>query len=272
VMQIGPNPVLMGRHYPLDVAAQCDVKGTLQALIAALPRNEAWAKQRGKVRAYAKTLIEREEKLAREHEGDEIVHPAVLEAQLASVLPRNTVMVQESSTARTALMSFGHDAMTWTRSGGGSLGFGVGAAIGAKIAVGREKPVVLHLGDGALGYSAMGFWTMARYNTAMLIVVSNNESYQIVRHNWARQMPDSKMVRDGKYPGLMLGSPMVDYVGLAHSQGIEGEKVAKSKDLGDALKRGLARVTQQNKPYLLDISVAREGVGAEATWDQEWEV
>ncbi|MBM4440325.1 MAG: thiamine pyrophosphate-binding protein [Candidatus Rokubacteria bacterium] len=272
VMQIGPNPVLMGRHYPLDVAAQCDVKGTLQALIAALPKNEAWAKQRGKVRAYAKTLIEREEKLAREHEGDEVVHPAALEAQLAELLPRDTVMVQESSTARTTLMHFGHDAMTWTRSGGGSLGFGVGAAIGAKIAVGREKPVVLHLGDGALGYSAMGFWTMARYNTAMLIVVSNNESYQIVRHNWARQMPDSKMVRDGKYPGLMLGSPMVDYVGLAASQGIEGEKVAKSKDLGVALRRGLERAFEQNKPYLLDISVQREGVGAEATWDQEWEV
>ncbi|HTI54472.1 MAG TPA: hypothetical protein VMC04_09580, partial [Verrucomicrobiae bacterium] len=63
------------------------------------------------------------------------MHPAVLEAQLASVLPRNTVMVQESSTARTALMSFGHGGMDWTRSGGGSLGFGVGAAIGAKIAV-----------------------------------------------------------------------------------------------------------------------------------------
>ena len=76
--------------------------------------------------------------------------------------------------------------MAWTRSGGGSLGFGVGAAIGAKIAVGRERPVVLHLGDGALGYSAVGFWTMARYNTAILTVVSNNESYQIVRHNWAR--------------------------------------------------------------------------------------
>ena len=46
--------------------------------------------------------------------------------------------------------------------------------------------MVLHLGDGALGYSAVGFWTMARYNTAILTVVSNNESYQIVRHNWAQ--------------------------------------------------------------------------------------
>ena len=74
------------------------------------------------------------------------MHPALLEAQLANVLPRNTVVVQESSTARTTLLPFGHQGMDWTRSGGGSLGFGVGAAIGAKIAVGRERPVVLHLG------------------------------------------------------------------------------------------------------------------------------
>ena len=278
VMQIGPNPVLMGRHYPLDLAAQCDVKTTLQAVIEALTRLHGpemvsgWAKRREKVAAYAKTLIEREEKLAREHEGDAVIHPAVLEAHLADVLPRETVMVQESSTARTTLLPFGHGGMTWTRSGGGSLGFGVGAAIGAKIAVGRERPVVLHLGDGALGYSAMGFWTMARYKTAMLIVVSNNESYQIVRHNWANQMPDSKMVRDGKYPGLTLGAPMVDYVGLARAQGVEGEAVTKAKELETALRRGLERVTKENRPYLLDVSVAREGIGADATWDQEWEL
>jgi benzoylformate decarboxylase len=275
VIQIGPNPVLMGRHYPLDLAAQCDVKSTLQGVIAALGRasgRERWAKERGKVRAFAKNLIEREEALVREHERDAVIHPAVLEANMADVLPRNAVMVQESSTARTALMSFGQGGMTWTRSGGGSLGFGVGAAIGAKIAVGREKPVILHLGDGALGYSAMGFWTIARYNAAMLIVVSNNDSYQVVRHNWARQMPDSKMVRDGKYPGLILSSPMVDYVGLARSQGVDGEAVMKPQDLDVALRRGLDRVVRENKPYLLDVSVAREGVGADATWDQEWEV
>jgi benzoylformate decarboxylase len=278
VMQIGPNPVLMGRHYPLDLAAQCDVKSTLQALIEALPRVNgaekvaSWAKQRERIGAYAKTLIEREETLVREHEGDAVIHPAVLEAELANLLPRETVVVQESSTARTALMTFGHGGMTWTRSGGGSLGFGVGAAIGAKIAVGRERPVLCHLGDGALGYSAIGFWTMARYRTAMLIVVSNNESYQIVRHNWANQMPDSKMVREGRYPGLTLGSPMVDYVGLARAQGVEGEQVTKVKELETALRRGLERVTRENRPYLLDVAVAREGIGADATWDQDWQL
>jgi benzoylformate decarboxylase len=275
VLQIGPNPILMGRHYPLDLAAQTDVKGTLAAVCEALkkrPGAEGWAKQRAKVRAFARTLIEREETLVREHAHDAVIHPAVLGAQLAEMLPRDTVMVQESSTARTGLIAFGHQGMTWTRSGGGSLGFGVGAAIGAKIAAGHERPVVLHLGDGALGYSASGFWTMARYKTPILTIVSNNESYQVVRHNWANQMPDSKMVRDNKYPGLFLGDPAIDYAALAKSQGVDGETVATLKDLEPALRRGLDVVNKQRRPYLLDVSVAREGIGAEATWYDDWEM
>src|SRR2546425_5045992 len=148
VMQIGPNPLLMGRHYPLDVAAQCELRDTLRNLTEALTRLHpadrvaAWARQRAKVRTYAKLLINREEDLVREHEHDPIVHPSLLEAHLAEVLPRNTVMVQESSTARTTLLPLGHEGMAWTRSGGGSLGFGVGASVGAKLAVGRERRVV----------------------------------------------------------------------------------------------------------------------------------
>jgi thiamine pyrophosphate-dependent acetolactate synthase large subunit-like protein len=110
IIQIGPNPVLMGRHYPLDLAAQCEVKGTLDGIIEALTRVnpsgrvQGWAKQRAKVRAYAKTLIEREEKLVREHEHDSVIHPAVLQASLAATLPKDGVMVHESSTARTTLV------------------------------------------------------------------------------------------------------------------------------------------------------------------------
>ncbi|RPH81547.1 MAG: thiamine pyrophosphate-binding protein [Candidatus Rokuibacteriota bacterium] len=273
IVQIGPNPLLMGRHYPLDVAAQCEVRDTLRGLTDALARSSAaggWVRQRGKVRAFARLLIEREENLVREHQNDTPTHPCVLEAHLAELLPKDAVMVQESSTARTALMALGHGGTTWTRSGGGSLGFGVGAAIGAKIAVGRERPVVLNLGDGALGYSAVGFWTMARYNTAVLTVVSANDSYQIVRHNWARDMPDAKMIRDGKFPGLWLSDPAVDYVSLARAQGVDGECVKTVKELEPALRRGLDITTRGNRPYLVEVAVAREGIGADSTWFQDW--
>ena len=275
IMQIGPNPLLMGRHYPLDVAVQCDVRDTLRGVADALSKSSAsggWARQRGKVRAFAKLLIEREENLVREHQNDTLTHPSVLEAHLASLLPKDAVVVQESSTARATLMSFGHGGMTWTRSGGGSLGFGVGAAIGAKIAVGRDRPVILNLGDGALGYSAVGFWTMARYNTAILTVVSANDSYQIVRHNWAKDMPDAKMIRDGKYPGLWLSDPAVDYVSLARSQGVDGECVKTVKDLEPALRRGLDITTRGNRPYVVEVAVAREGIGADSTWFQDWKM
>ena len=107
IMQIGPNPLLMGRHYPLDLAAQCETTETLRGITQALGRVHgpekagAWATQRAKVRAYAAMLIEREENLVREHEHDSRctrgaggapgLHPA-----------ESTVMVQESSTARTS--------------------------------------------------------------------------------------------------------------------------------------------------------------------------
>jgi len=276
VVQIGPNPLLMGRHYPLDIAAQCELKGTMRELTEALTRLHssdhiaAWGRRRARVRTYARLLIEREEDLVREHEHDTSVHASLLEAQLAELLPRTSFMIHESSTARTTLLPLGYQAMGYTRSGGGSLGWGVGGAIGAKIAAGRERPVVLNLGDGALTYSAAGFWTMARYNTAILTIVSNNEAYQIVRQNWAREAPDSKMVREGKYPGIYLGGPPTDYVALARAQGVPGESVATAKELEPALRRGLDHITRANRPYLIEVAVEREGVGADSTWYQDW--
>ena len=77
VMQIGPNPTLMGRHYPLDLAAQCNLKDTLPALCETISNMydadtiELWRNQRAKVSTYAKRLLEREEAVVREHADDE---------------------------------------------------------------------------------------------------------------------------------------------------------------------------------------------------------
>ena len=276
IMQIGPNPLLMGRHYPLDVAVQCELRDTLRALserAGALERLERLgppAQQGARVRQAPDRARGDAGARAPERRAHRI--RACWRRTWPACCPKDAVMVQESSTARATLMSFGHGGMTWTRSGGGSLGFGVGAAIGAKIAVGRDRPVMLNLGDGALGYSAVGFWTMARYNTAVLTVVSANDSYQIVRHNWAKDMPDAKMIRDGKYPGLWLSDPAVDYVSLARSQGVDGECVKTVKELEPALRRGLDITTRGNRPYVVEVAVAREGVGADSTWFQDWKM
>jgi benzoylformate decarboxylase len=277
IIQLGPNTTLMGRHYPLDIAVQCEVKGTLSALCDAIKRLhisesiESWGKQRAKVRTYAKRLITREEAVVREHENDEIIHPSLLQAQMAQLLPKDSVIVGENPTARTGLLPFGYQNMWRMSGGGGSLGWAVGGAIGAKIGFGDERPVILSIGDGSLTYSAAGFWSMARYNTPVLTLVSNNESYQVVRLNWAREAPESRMTREDKYPGLFLGGPSINYVELAHSQGVDGERVTEPQELEAALKRGIDRITKDHQPYLLDVAVAREGAGAASTWYQGWQ-
>src|SRR2546430_9749939 len=62
--------------------------------------------------------------------------------------------------------------------------------------------------------------TLFSYTTLFrsLTIVSNNESYHIVRHNWAREVPDSKMVRDGTYPGLYLSARSEEHTSELQSQ------------------------------------------------------
>ena len=65
---------------------------------------------------------------------------------------------------------------------------------------------------------------------------------------------------------------MVDYVGLARSQGIEGECVTNVKELEPALRRGMDAITRENRPYMVEVAVAREGIGADSTWYQDWQL
>ena len=53
---------------------------------------------------------------------------------------------------------------------------------------------------------------------------------------------------------------------------MEGEAVTTLKELEPALRRGVERTTRDNRPYLIDVTVAREGVGADSTWYQDWQL
>jgi hypothetical protein len=44
------------------------------------------------------------------------------------------------------------------------------------------------------------------------------------------------------------------------------------KELEPALRRGIERTTRENKPYVIDVKVSREGIGADSTWYQDWKM
>ena len=74
-----------------------------------------------------------------------------------------------------------------------------------------------------------------------------------------------------RYPETFLGDPEIDFVLLAKSQGIEGERVSEPADLAAAMTR--AKDAQAGgAPYVLDVKIANLGAGSgdAATWKTDY--
>jgi benzoylformate decarboxylase len=149
---------------------------------------------------------------------------------------------------------------------GFALGWGLGAALGVKIAR-PDHQVVAVLGDGALLFGQLeGLWTAARYAIPILIVVLNNRSYDSERQALFMTSPVAKANQDRwKDMACYLGDPAIDFVRIAQGFGIEGTTVSRPDDLAAAIARAGA-ATRAGQPYLIDAIVARTGGGAESTW------
>ncbi len=118
-------------------------------------------------------------------------------------------------------------------------------------------------------YSASCFWSQVRYGVPVLTVVWNNHNYQTVRFAYDRYQ--GKMSESGHYAGMYLGDPDIDFVKLAGSQGVPGEKVERGDQIESALGRGIA-ATRGGSPYVIEVDIARYGGGAKSTWHQEFKL
>ena len=98
-----------------------------------------------------------------------------------------------------------------------------------------------------------------------LTVVWNNLNYQTVRGGFHRH--DGQMAQTGKYAGMYLGDPDIDFVQLAASQGVQGERATTPTELAEDLKRG-TEVTASGEPYVVEAMIRRIGAGAESTWHE----
>ena len=274
-VRIGIDTSHMGRNYPTDVAVVGDVKESLRDLSSAIDgmvtkqRLKAMAEPRSeKVRAFTKAQRERVETAARKNFGKSVIHPDELGAVMARTIDPDAIVVSENLTGKRDFFNYGYreDEQMWIDNTGHSLGWGIGAATGAKLAA-PDRQVVCTIGDGSVMYSASGFWTQKRYSVPVLTVVSNNHNYQTVRGAYYRYQ--NKMASSGHYTGMYLGDPDIDFVKLADSQGVAGEQVTASSQLESALKRGI-KATRDGNPYVVEVVIDRYGGGAESTWHQKF--
>ena len=274
IVRIGLDLSSMGRNYATDLALVGDVKESLKDLDAALggmltrERLNAFGKSRGEeVKGIsAETWDERDTSL-KANFGKTPMHPDEL-TWLMAKHAGNAMIVSEvhSSVARYDHFRFSHrpeDPM-WLSYTSNGLGWGLGAAIGAKLAQ-PNRTVICSIGDGAVMYCSSAFWTQARYAVPVLNIVWNNRNYETVRLGFNRY--GGQMAVSGRYAGMYLGEPDIDYVKLAESQGVKGEKANSQAEFESAMKRGI-QATKDGNPYLIDAMISRTGGGAESTWHE----
>ncbi len=132
-----------------------------------------------------------------------------------------------------------------TSGGMGTMGFGLPAAIGAKIAR-PEKEVILFVGDGGLQMTIQELGTILQYKTGVKIVLLNNDFLGMVRQ-W------QDMFYNKRYAATELVNP--DFIKIADGYGIAGELVYDRKDLNDAVDRML----NSEDAFLLEVSIEKEG-------------
>lgn len=136
----------------------------------------------------------------------------------------------------------------YIRPAGGSEGYGVGMAIGAKLGA-PDKPVVGLVGDGSLYYSDHALWTAASHGVPVLYVISNNGAYGIVASSFANANAD--MRQTGEYRGVVLDN--IDPVKLAEGFGVEAVDATDEATIGDAIEHGLGVVEREKRPFLLNV-------------------
>lgn len=131
-----------------------------------------------------------------------------------------------------------------TSAGLGTMGFGLGAAIGTK-AGNVDKNVVLVTGDGSFRMNCNELATVANYNVPMLILLLNNRTLGMVRQ-W------QKLFSNQRYSQTDINEN-VDYVKLVNAYNIDGYKVSNMEELGKALN-----MIDFNKPVFLQCDIDKD--------------
>lgn len=132
-----------------------------------------------------------------------------------------------------------------TSGGLGTMGFGLPAAMGAKLGA-PDRPVCLFVGDGGFQMTIQELGTIFQTEIPVKIVLLNNNFLGMVRQ-W------QELFFDKRYASTELINP--DFQLIAKGYFIETAKVDKREDLDDAI----AKMVNHNGPYLLEVMVEKEG-------------
>jgi acetolactate synthase-1/2/3 large subunit len=242
------------RSFPSDLAVQAGCINALDALVKAVEPRLQMADAR--IAARRARLTERmrlrRAQLAKDSAVGGTISPAYLSRVIGETVGDDAIIFNEyplrpDHCAREKPGSF------FALGPAGGLGWGFGAALGAKLAA-PDAFVVATLGDGAYMFAnpTVGHWVSATHNLPILTVVFNNSRYGAVRNATLSMFKDGAAgENDGRTFADLDASPA--YEAMAMAQGAYAERVEKPADLPNALLRAREAVVSGRRQALLNV-------------------
>ena len=259
LIHLDADPRQIGKNYPVEVGLVGDPKAGLAELTQCLrellsaEQIQAAAERHGTHAARRKAEYEALWSEIDNQRDLQPMTPYAFMGALCRVLPPDAAVVEEAVTTHQYLLErlgvlkdpsgyFGHR--------GWALGWGLGCAIGVKLAW-PDRPAVALSGDGAAMYGIQALWTAAHHRIPVVFVIANNAQYKILKVSGdVMQLP--QMVQKN-YLAMDLVGPEIDFVGLARSLGVQAQRVSRPDELSDRVRDAF----EGTEPVLLDVIVDR---------------
>lgn len=234
----------IGKNIPVDLGVLGDAKKVLSRLTAAIGKKDPdiWKEE---IETCGR--IEKERVIDPEiHPVSGMIRPGEVVSAVADACGGNAVIVTDvgqNQLFASRYSRFSRSRSMITSGGLGTMGFGLPAAIGAKIAS-PDRPVCLFVGDGGIQMTMQELGTMIQENVGVKIVLMNN--------NWLGNVRQFQELIYSRYSFTRMLNP--DYGKIAEAYGIDSAVVEKREDLKSAVERMFA----DEKPFILNVHVSEE--------------
>jgi len=255
-IHIEEDPWEIGKVFPVDVGIIADAKSALKSLIEIYPKFAATSDgkaERLECIRKAKEQVNAElENRVKQGWDSTPINAARVARTMDRLIEKDALIVNESPTSKDILMAnfqFSPGRSYFSNSSGGFLGWGLGAAIGAKLASGKRR-VLACLGDGSCMFGIQGLWTLAKYRVPLVVIVFNNRAYMAVKNQFRGS---EERIRIAAEMGAEITGPDINFARLADTFGIFGQRVEQPDAIEPALKRAL----EQNGPALVDVVISQ---------------
>jgi acetolactate synthase-1/2/3 large subunit len=257
VIHIGPDPLFASyplRGFRADLALTGAVAPTLQALWRAAQK-EAVSLKRIEERRKAVALVS-DDIRKKGRAGVDASPPSItgkwLSACVNKVLDDDTILVNEYPTVLEEMV-FKEPGRYFGNPSAGGLGWGMGAALGAKLAS-PDKTVICAVGDGAymFGNPTAAHYVSEAMRLPVLFVIANNARWAAV-HRSTLSIYAQGHAASMKTPPFATLEPSPRFEHVVQASGGHGERVSEPKELMPALERALKIVKEEKRQAVLNV-------------------